>query len=35
MSITIESYKNILNTFETDDQSDSVKMRKEMMQMQK
>lgn len=35
MAITIESYKNILESFEQDDQTDIVKVRKEMMAMTK
>lgn len=33
MQLTIESYKNILESFEQDDQTDSVKAKKEMMSM--
>lgn len=35
MATTIESYKNILTSFEQDDQTDVVKLRKEMLQMTK
>lgn len=35
MQLTIESYKGILENFEQDDQSDIVKVRKEMMNMAK
>lgn len=35
MQVTIESYKNILESFEQDDQTDIVKVRKEMRVMQK
>jgi hypothetical protein len=35
MAVTIESYKNILENFEQDDQTDIVKVRREMMGMTK
>ncbi len=35
MQLTIESYKNILENFEQDDQTDTVKAKKEMINMQK
>ena len=35
MQLTIESYKNILESFEQDDQTDVVKAKKELMSMQK
>ena len=35
MQITIESYKNILESYTQDDQTDIVKVRKEMISMQK
>lgn len=33
MQTTIESYKNLLEFFEKDDQSDTVKIRREMLNM--
>lgn len=35
MSVTIDSYKNILSNFENDDQTDGVKIKKEMLEMTK
>ena len=35
MAVTIESYKNILESFEQDDQTDIVKVRREMLSMTK
>ena len=35
MEVTIESYKNIIDSFSNDDQTDIVKIRKEMISMTK
>ena len=35
MQLTIESYKNILESYETDDQTDAVKLKREVGTMQR